>query len=75
MKPTPIDISPFNWETVRAILQRHIPEHEVWAFGSRATWTAREYSDLDLAVIGEESLGLAVRADLVEDFDDELPPF
>ena len=32
------------------ILQRHIPDKIVWAYGSRATWKATETSDLDLAV-------------------------
>ncbi|MHB1099339.1 MAG: nucleotidyltransferase domain-containing protein, partial [Burkholderiales bacterium] len=50
--PNPlIDIRPDHWAIVRGILQKHVPQYEVWAFGSRAKWTAKEYSDLDLAVI------------------------
>ena len=41
-----IDISPEQWEIVRDILQRYVPDREVWAFGSRAKWTAKEFSDL-----------------------------
>jgi predicted nucleotidyltransferase len=43
-----IDIRPDHWVIVRDILQRHVPQFEVWAFGSRATWKAKEYSDLEL---------------------------
>ena len=75
MKPPPIDISPPNWEIVRAILRRRIPDREVWAFGSRAKCTAREFSDLDLVVIGDQPLALAVSADLAQDFEDSDLPF
>ena len=69
-----IDISAAQWEIVRSILQRHVPAHEVWAFGSRAKRTARKYSDLDLCVVGDQPLGLALRAILAEDFaESDLP--
>ena len=71
----PIDITAPNWEIVRLILGRHVPATEVWAFGSRATWTAKEYSDLDLAVIGDEPLGLTVSAALADDFAKSDLPF
>jgi len=47
----PIDLNPRYWEIVRDILARHVPQYEVWAFGSRARRTAKEYSDLDLVII------------------------
>jgi type I restriction enzyme S subunit len=72
--PPMIDISPSAWEIVRAILQRHVPNAEVWAFGSRAKWTAKPYSDLDLAIIADQPLTLEQRAALAEDFSEsELP--
>ena len=47
--PAP-DISPDCLTTVQGILRVHLaPEVYVWVFGRRATWTAKEYSDLDLA--------------------------
>lgn len=70
-----IDISPENWRIVRDILQKHVPEHEVWAFGSRATSRAKTYSDLDLAVITHEPMGLAVSAALADDFSESDLPF
>jgi type I restriction enzyme S subunit len=70
----PIDIRPEHWQIVRRILRQHVPGHEVWAFGSRAGRTAKPYSDLDLAIIGDEPLPLSVRAALAEAFSDsDLP--
>lgn len=51
-----LDIRPDHLHIVRGILQTHVPNREVWAFGSRAKWTARETSDLDLCVQGDEPL-------------------
>jgi len=69
-----IDMLPKQWEIVRDILQQHVPQHPVWAFGSRAKWTAKPYSDLDLAVITEHPLPLSTRAALVDDFSEsDLP--
>ncbi|MBR1374657.1 MAG: nucleotidyltransferase domain-containing protein [Cardiobacteriaceae bacterium] len=49
---------------VRDILQKYVPDYEVWAFGSRATQTAKPYSDLDLAIISNQPLSLQKMADL-----------
>ncbi|MGH2397455.1 MAG: nucleotidyltransferase domain-containing protein [bacterium] len=70
-----IDIRPDHWAIVADILRRHVPDREVWAFGSRATWNAKEYSDLDLAVIGETPLNLSVSAALADDFAESDLPF
>jgi type I restriction enzyme S subunit len=70
-----IDISPDNWQIVRDILQRYLPNREVWAFGSRAKWTAKEFSDLDIAVIGDEPLSIGMLAELNESFQDSALPF
>jgi type I restriction enzyme S subunit len=69
-----IDIRPDHWRIVHAILQKYVPQYAVWAFGSRAKWTAKEYSDLDLAVITDKPLPLSVSADLSDDFSEsDLP--
>ena len=69
-----IDIRPDDWEIVRSILARHVPQYAVWAFGSRAKWTAKPYSDLDLAVITSEALSLELSASLKDDFSEsDLP--
>ncbi|MDP1832834.1 MAG: nucleotidyltransferase domain-containing protein [Geothrix sp.] len=70
-----IDMRPDHWELVHGILQKRVPQFEVWAFGSRATWTAKEYSDLDLAVITDVPLSLAVSAALADDFSESDLPY
>ena len=47
---TNIDLSAEHQATVVGLLEEHLPEAVVWAYGSRVTWTARENSDLDLVV-------------------------
>ncbi|WP_429945674.1 nucleotidyltransferase domain-containing protein [Bibersteinia trehalosi] len=55
---------------ILAILQQHIPSREVWAFGSRVKGTHKPFSDLDLAIIGNQPLSLDEHAILAEAFDD-----
>lgn len=75
MSDTPnIDIRPDHWQIVRDILRKHVPKYEVWAFGSRAKWLAKQYSDLDLAIITDQPLALAISAALADDFSEsDLP--
>ncbi len=75
MKTPLIDIRPDHWEIVRGILQKHVPGYEVWAFGSRARWTAKAYSDLDLAIITDKPLPLSVSAALSDDFSESDLPY
>jgi type I restriction enzyme S subunit len=63
-----IDVSPQELDIVRRILRKHLPDCEVWAFGSRTQQTAKTWSDRDLAVITDTPLPLAVRWALAEDF-------
>jgi len=68
--PEPIDISPKDLVIVRAILSHYVPEYEVRAFGSRVAWTAKEHSDLDLAVMTDKPLKATLFVDLKEVFTD-----
>ena len=61
-----IDLNPSYLETVKSILAGHVPECEVRAFGSRATWTAKDYSDLDLAIVGVSPLDCETLGQLKE---------
>ena len=72
---TSLIILPAHLALVRAILTTHVPNHEVWAFGSRVTGSAKEFSDLDLVVMGEKPLSLAVHANLVDDFSESDLPY
>jgi len=59
---------------VLEILQRYVPQLTVVVFGSRATEKYRETSDLDLALIGKEALGLLIYGELKEAFEEsDLP--
>lgn len=61
-------------DLVKAILRAHVPEREVWAFGSRARQCAKPYSDLDLVIVGVEPVALDVLAALKEAFaESDLP--
>lgn len=69
-----IDLKPQDWEEVCHILETHVPEYPVWAFGSRVKWTAKAYSDLDLAIIAPQPLSLTKMATIKEAFDEsDLP--
>ena len=69
-----LDVRPEEWAIVSGILRAFLPGREIWAFGSRATGTAKPYSDLDLALIGETPLPLDTLAALREAFSEsDLP--
>ena len=65
-----IDLNPHDWEEVKRILGTHVPQYEVVAFGSRVKWTAKAYSDLDLAIISNKPLSLSTVASLKDAFDE-----
>jgi len=71
----PIDANPTDLKTVRKILDAHVPKIEVRAFGSRVSWTARETSDLDLALMTDEPLDTLQMALLREAFTNSDLPF
>ncbi|MBI5416465.1 restriction endonuclease subunit S, partial [Candidatus Poribacteria bacterium] len=70
-----IDVSPYQLEIINNILEKHVPECEVRAFGSRATWTAKDYSDLDLVIVGKKKLPDKTIYALEEDFQESDLPF
>jgi len=75
MKPPALDLRPGEWEIVRDLLARHVPGRAVWAFGSRVKASAKPYSDLDLAILGNEPLTLSTLAELADDFSESDLPF
>ena len=62
-------------DIVLDILRDLAPEIEVRAFGSRVAWSARETSDLDLALMTDEQLPTSRMADLREAFSESDLPF
>ena len=69
-----IDINPYHLEIVTQILTEHVPDCEVRAFGSRATWTSKDYSDLDLAIVGDEPLRWRTLGKLRDAFEESYLP-
>lgn len=52
-----VDINPDHLKTIQSILRENLPDGvAVWAFGSRADWTTKDTSDLDLALEGDSTL-------------------
>jgi predicted nucleotidyltransferase len=49
---------------VKQILRAHLPERRIAAFGSRVQGTARQFSDLDLLVLGDEPVASEVLSEL-----------
>jgi len=70
-----IDVSPTQLETILEILARYAPGCQARAFGSRYHWTAKDYSDLDLVILGERKRTLKEMAALREAFEESELPF
>lgn len=69
-----IDLAPEHIKTVQRILAEHVPECEVRAFGSRVTGKAKDYSDLDLVLVGPGPLTLDAMRRVREAFEEcDLP--
>lgn len=45
-----LDLRPRHLAMLRALLQQHLPQAEVWAYGSRVNGNGHDASDLDLVV-------------------------
>ena len=73
--PPRLDLRPDHWVIVQTILRQHVPGCKVLVFGSRAKWTAKEYSDLDLAIVGADPLPIKAMSALLEEFGESDLPF
>ena len=71
----PIDVKPIEWEIIKNILSQIIPERLVWAFGSRVNGNKKEFSDLDIVILGEKPLAQEKEADLHNAFINSDLPF
>ena len=73
---SPVDIRPDQFEIVQAILLKHLPAGvKVWVFGSRANWTTKDSSDLDLALEGESKISHKVLGALENAFEESSLPY
>ncbi len=69
-----IDLLPQDLNVVCGILKIYASDYAVWAFGSRVKGKAKKYSDLDLAIMTQQSLSFSKMAILKEAFDEsDLP--
>ena len=74
--PNHIDLPTHYLALLQALFARHVPEVEVWAFGSRVTGDAHEGSDLDLVVRNPQDLTASVAGwyDLKEAIQNSMLP-
>jgi len=57
-----IEISPEQKTIITQILDEYIPDRKVMVFGSRTSPVSKPYSDLDLAIMGDEPVELRTLA-------------
>ena len=69
-----IDLTAAQRKEVAALLQRYLPDTEVWAYGSRVKCTAKPHSDLDMVAFAAKEQSQAV-ASLREAFEESYLPF
>ncbi len=69
-----IDISAEQHQTVLSLLEKHLPNTTAWVYGSRAKWTARPQSDLDMVVFATPKQDSQV-FNLREAFEESNLPF
>lgn len=75
MKPT-LSIDPAHRLIIETLLTTYLPLNtQVWVFGSRATGTARQFSDLDLLLDwNSKPFPYQIKLQMMEAFDEsELP--
>ena len=69
-----IDLEPRMLQQVQEILRQHVPECEIWVFGSRVGCGAKRFSDLDLAVVSATAMPVRRLALLASAFEEsDLP--
>lgn len=69
-----IDVNPAQLKIILSLIEKYLPDTTVWAYGSRATWSARPKSDLDLVAFASADQKNAVY-DLKEAFEESDLPF
>jgi uncharacterized protein len=69
-----IDLRTDYLEIVKRILALHVPDYDVFAFGSRVSGRVKQFSDLDLVIMSQKPLSLRKLTKLREAFSDsDLP--
>ena len=69
-----IDLTPAQLKEVIALVGCHLPQTEVWVYGSRAKASAKPHSDLDMVAFAAPEQNAAVY-NLKEAFEESNLPF
>jgi type I restriction enzyme S subunit len=69
-----IDLEPYILCQVQEVLKQHVPDCEVWAFGSRVSGRAKRFSDLDLAIVFPAPISVRRLALLANAFEESNLP-
>lgn len=64
------DLSHEDAAITRVLLAKHFPGRQVLVFGSRARGNAKPWSDLDMAILGQEEIDELALADARHDFEE-----
>ena len=70
-----LNIKTNHLQIILSILKQFVPSCEVRVFGSRCNGNVKEYSDLDLVIVGKERLDWNVLADTKEAFEESDLPY
>ena len=70
----PIDITAEQYKTILTLLRQYLPKTTAWVYGSRAKWTSKPNSDLDLVIFAEPEQRHQV-GELREAFEESNLPF
>lgn len=70
-----IDVTEKQLKIILEILNRHVPNCEVRAFGSRYKLTAGEYSDLDIAIVCDQKIDWELMGSIKGEFEESDLPF
>jgi predicted nucleotidyltransferase len=56
-----LDLQPRHLEMLLEVLRQHVPDAEIWAYGSRVKHTGHETSDLDLVIRNPAQLDVPLK--------------
>ena len=72
-----LHLSPRHCEEIEALLHKHLPDVEVWAYGSRVNGRSHDGSDLDLVLRGPKlaEIDTSRIVDFIEALQDSTIPF
>lgn len=63
-----IQISKAEQNYIYNVLKNHLPDAKFWVFGSRVKGTAKQYSDVDIAIMSDAPVDLLALSTLEEEF-------